>query len=101
MTNAQILALAVFAAVVMVLALLMQPASRRLDGRQKYRQRRRQGDDADPEANRHRSISPVAIALAFLTGGAMAGRDEAGDSHDIDSGTDGGDGGGGDGGGGK
>jgi hypothetical protein len=102
-SNEQILALAVFAVVILLLSVGMFPSMRRLDGRQKYRRLRRPGPDADPDTNSWQSIPPLAAVLAFLTGGAAAGEQHADDASDVggyDSGDAGGDGGGGDGGGG-
>ncbi len=83
MTNAQILALAIFAGVVMVLALLMQPPSIKLDGRPGRRR-----DNTRPS-------TPLQTLLLFLSGGAIGSRDGGNDSDGGSGSGDGGDGGGG------
>jgi hypothetical protein len=101
MTNGQIWALAIFAVIVLMLALGLWPTPRRLDGAQKYRRLRRPGPDADPNATPKHAMSPIAIALSFLTGGAVAGESAASCdfSDDVDADGSGESGDGGDGGG--
>lgn len=93
-----------FAAVVTLLAVFMQPASRRMNGAQKYRHGRTPGPDADPDANDRPSISPFHAAWGALFSGAAldaaAGDDALESGHgDSDFGGDGDGGSGGDGGG--
>lgn len=94
----QIIGLIVFAAVVLLLSIFMWPASRKMDGSQKYRRNRRPGPDLDPDTNQRGSMSPLHIALAALLGNGAASSADSSESDASDVG-DIGEGGGGDGGG--
>jgi hypothetical protein len=97
----QLIGLIVLAAVLLLLSILMWPASRELDGSQKYRRNRRLGPDLDPDTNKRCSVSVIQIALAALLGhSATTNASEDSDSGKGSDLSDVGDSGGGDGGGG-
>jgi hypothetical protein len=77
MTEGRLWALAAFAAIVLLLGIFMWPASRKLDGAQKYRRNRRPGADLDPRGKTRPSIPSAAMLLAFLTGHAVANSSDA------------------------
>jgi hypothetical protein len=67
----QVIGLIVFAALLLLLSISMWPASRKMDGSQKYRRNRRPGPDLDPDTNKRASMSPLQIALATFLGVAQ------------------------------
>jgi hypothetical protein len=91
----ELIGLIAFVALIVLLFLFMLPASRKLDGSQKYRQNRIPGRDLDPDTNKRGSMSAIQIALAALLGHGAASASDKAESDASNTG----DGGGGDGGG--
>lgn len=67
------------------------PASRRLNGSQKYRAFRRPGKDLDPQTNRWQSIPPVLAFLSLFSGGSSSAGSDHTDASDAGGGDSGGD----------
>lgn len=82
----RLIGLIVFAAVLLLLSIFMWPASRKMDGSQKYRRNRVPGPDLDPDTNKRGSMSAIQVALgAWLGHGAASASDhsDSGGSSDV------------------
>lgn len=94
----QVMGLIGFAAVILLLSVMMWPSPRKLNGRQKYRRHRRPGTDLDPNTNKQSAAASLQVILATLLGqsAASTGDHAEGSSDSGESGDSGGGDGGGD-----